>query len=168
MNSASGIHTEHGYIPIQLNSYQTMKNAIMATFAIGIEVEGGPVMVSYCTEMPEQEGPRESSAASLVAHAVMDYLPENEKLAEKLLDILLINDDLIEIMDRILEDDVDDVEIDWRFELELDKFHEHLESLTDPMEKDILTELWLGFDIDALKLQAKARFNQARGIHDRR
>lgn len=39
--------------------------------------------------------------------------------------------------------------------VELDKFQEHIDQISDPLEKDVLTELWMSLDIDIVKLHAR-------------
>ena len=147
-------------VPVH-NAYQKMKQNIMETTGIGV-IDDGSVILRYSTK----ERHRSISASQILGECFdADLLTEmlsahiSEEHAENIQGLIMeviYSDRNLENIQKVI-DGFD--EEGYENEIQLDNLHKHIESIQDPMEKDILTELYMKFDIDALKLQARGRLN---------
>lgn len=148
---------------IKHNQYQELKNVILGSFKAEVEVEGGPIWITYSTDIRPRpnavkilQNTIDLDFLSLHLIALFPTLPEGtlDNLQEDIANALMSAD----VVDHV-QDLLDDItEIDLETEVELDQFPEYLEQIKDPMEKDILTELWFNLDLDLLKHSTRKAF----------
>lgn len=151
--------------PVSEDPRERLKEAIMSSTSVG--VINDTVMLRYSTnplpEMPSaNQLMRDCFDSAFLTEQLSEIsgcsLDEVEQCTDRILEHLYSDHALSGIEDALRDLIPDPL----GYEVELDKLHEHIEGIQDPMLKDVLVELYMKFDIDALKRQAWQLHNEGK------